>query len=544
MWKKNRCWRWMLPPGSPINHWRIATMQTMKRSVVSLFVSLVVSPVSALLIGLLIILSLSAALLLLLADAHRDIDSHARDDADRLALMVEREVSRNVDLIDLSIQGVADGVEQPPLMHLPIALRDQALFSRAAAARYIRNVSVFDANGLLVANSLDADQTMDSAFLGSFLAARRENAASGLLVGHPYLAKDRITRLVTFSRSVRTPNGRFDGVVIATVNLNYFSEVLLDLHLGHWTVINVSLSDGTELIRTLEPEDLLPMRAKGDNLAQRLGDKCVLWLTRVIAPSTADRVIRAQRPVAGTPMVVTVNLPASEVFADWVRRCTQVVLLCVLVSLIFAVLLVFLAHTLRMRARSEAAVEHLATTDALTELHNRRAFDQTYTHEFERIRALGTAISVLFVDVDNFKLYNDHYGHVAGDRALQAVARALRTCVKRSADFVCRYGGEEFVVVLPDNDMTAAMAMAEKIRMTVHQLALAHDTTEMGVLTCSIGIASVDGADPLYSENLLENADRALYAAKRAGRNRVVHFDNIRAAEQENSSLSPLSAGG
>jgi diguanylate cyclase (GGDEF)-like protein len=521
-------------------------MQTMKRSLTrpfsSLFVRLVAGPVSALLIGLLIILSLSAALLLLLADAHQDIDSHARDDADRLALMVEREVSRNVDLIDLSIQGVADGVEQPPLMHLPLALRDQTLFSRAAAARYIRNVSVFDANGKLIANSLDADQTLDAAFLNPFVAARRENAnaAGGLVVGHPYLAKDRITRLVTFSRSVRTPDGKFDGVVIATVNLNYFSEVLLDLHLGHWTVINVSLSDGTELIRTLEPEYL----SQSDGLAQRLGNKWVLWLTHAIAPSTADQVIRAQRPVAGTPMVVTVNLPASEVFADWVRRCTQVALLCVLVSLVFAVLLVFLAHTLRMRARSEAAVEHLATTDALTELHNRRAFDQTYTQEFERIRALGASISVLFVDVDNFKLYNDHYGHVAGDRALQAVARALRSCVKRSSDFVCRYGGEEFVVVLPDNDRAAAMAMAEKIRMTVHQLALAHAATEIGFLTCSIGIATVDGADPLYSENLLENADRALYAAKRAGRNRAVHFDSIiPAAKRDHSSLAPLPAG-
>jgi len=483
--------------------------------------SSVVSPVAALSVGLLLILSLSAALLVLLADAHQAIDAHAHDDADRLALMVEREISRNVDLIDLSIQGVADDIEQPTVMSLPITLRNQTLFSRAAAARYIRCVSVFDAGGELIANSLDSGEKLDPLFRNLFSAARQDVGSNQLLVGYPYLANDGITRLVTFSRIVRTTDGKFDGMVTATVDLNYFSEVLLDLHIGYRTVIQVSLRQGPELIRTLEPESRVSAHT---TLAQRLGEKFANGLARAMDRNSTGGAMTAQRAVPGTPMVVTVSLSSTDVFADWMQRCTQVMLLCVVVSLIFAALSAYLAHTLQMRARSEAAVDRLATTDALTELHNRRAFDRTYKHELEQTNTTGSAISVLFVDIDNFKLYNDHYGHVAGDHALQAIAREIRNCAKRSSDFVCRYGGEEFVVVLPGDDQAAATALAEKMRQAIQQLAIPHEATDIGTLTGSIGVASFNGGGSHGSASLLENADRALYAAKQAGRNRVCHW--------------------
>jgi hypothetical protein len=306
----------------------------------------VLGPVVALSIGLLVILSLAIALLVLLADEHKDIGSHAHDDADRLALVVEREVSRNVDLIDLSIEAVVDGVEQPDLMSLPAALRDQALFSRAAAARYIRDVSVFDSNGTLVAQSLDLEQKLHPPLGRAFLSARQRSAANRLLVGHPYLASDRITRLVTFSRSIWTTEGKFDGVVIATVNLNDFSELLLDVQNGCRTVVQVSLRDGTKLLRTLECEDRL--RAS-DNVVQRLGEKFARRLARAIDPGTAGGAITGQWGVVGAPMVVTVSLSSSDVFADWMQRCVRMTLLFLAVSIVVAALSAYLAYTLRVR---------------------------------------------------------------------------------------------------------------------------------------------------------------------------------------------------
>jgi hypothetical protein len=306
----------------------------------------VLGPVVALSIGLLVIVSLAGALLVLLADEHKDIGSHARKDADRLALVVEREISRNVDLIDLSIEAVVDGVEQPDLMGLPLALRDQALFSRAAAARYIRNVSVFDANGTLVAQSLDSEQKLDAPLRRAFLAGREQSAMNQLLIGHPYLASDRITRLVTFSRSVWTTDGKFDGVVIATVNLNDFSELILDVQNGYRTVVRVSLRDGTGLLRTREREDRLPT---SDNAMQRLGERFALWLARVIDPGTARGAIMARWGVVGAPMVVTVSVSSPDVFADWTERCVRLTLLFLAVSLVIAAVSAYLAYTLRVR---------------------------------------------------------------------------------------------------------------------------------------------------------------------------------------------------
>ncbi len=300
----------------------------------------VLGPAVALSIGFLVILLLAVALLALLAGEHKDIDSHARDDADRLALVVEREISRNVDLIDLSIEAVVDGVEQPDLMGLSPALRDQALFSRAAAARYIRNVSVFDANGTLVAHSLDSEKKRDPPLRQAFLVARERSAANQLLIGHPYLAGDRITRLVTFSRSIWTTDRKFDGVVIATVNLNDFSELILDVQNGDRTVVQVSLRDGTELLRTREREDRSPI---SDSAVQRLGEQFALRLARVIDPGAARGAITARWGVVGAPMVVTVSLSSSDVFADWTQRCVRIALIFLAVSLVVAAVSAYLA---------------------------------------------------------------------------------------------------------------------------------------------------------------------------------------------------------
>jgi len=304
----------------------------------------VLGPAVALSIGLLIILSFAVALLVLLADEHKNIGSHARNDADRLALVVEREISRNVDLIDLSIEAVVDGVEQPDLMGLPLALRDQALFSRAAAARYIRNVSVYDSNGTLIAHSLDSEQKTDPPLRHAFLAAREQSAANQLLIGHPYLASDRITRLVTFSRSIWATDGKFDGAVIATINLNDLSELILDVQNGDGTVVRISLRDGTELLRTREREDRLPI---SDNAVQRLGEKFAHRLARAIDPGAPRGAITARWGVVGAPLVVAVSLSSSDVFADWTQRCLRISLFFLAVSLVVAALSAYLAYTTR-----------------------------------------------------------------------------------------------------------------------------------------------------------------------------------------------------
>lgn len=165
----------------------------------------------------------------------------------------------------------------------------------------------------------------------------------------------------------------------------------------------------------------------------------------------------------------------------------------------------------------------LSATDSLTGLANRRNFDEVWEAEWQRAVRQGQRLAIAMIDVDFFKLYNDHYGHQAGDECLKLVAHVLTTSVQRSGELVARYGGEEFVAILPGLDETEAYETAQRIRAAVESQNICHSWgTAAGVVTVSIGVAS---RVPRMGDNpssLLQEADKALYRAKHEGRNRIL----------------------
>jgi diguanylate cyclase (GGDEF)-like protein/PAS domain S-box-containing protein len=166
-------------------------------------------------------------------------------------------------------------------------------------------------------------------------------------------------------------------------------------------------------------------------------------------------------------------------------------------------------------------LEKLATTDALTSLANRRHFDEHLATEVARAARNGEPLSLVLCDVDNFKRYNDRYGHPSGDACLAAVARVLEGLVRRPTDLAARYGGEEFALVLPSTNEEGASAIALRLREAVRELNIAHDDNEgRGKVTVSAGVATVIGG--WTSAEVVALADRALYEAKTGGRDRHV----------------------
>jgi diguanylate cyclase (GGDEF)-like protein/PAS domain S-box-containing protein len=184
---------------------------------------------------------------------------------------------------------------------------------------------------------------------------------------------------------------------------------------------------------------------------------------------------------------------------------------------------------------ANAELVHLASTDGLTGLNNRRRFDEAIGPEWRRAAREKRPLSLLILDVDRFKSFNDQYGHQEGDACLRAVAQALERCVGRPADFVARYGGEEFVVLLPGTNEAGAAMLGEQIRATIVELRIVHEgnAAHGGVVTASIGSATCvpttnrdDASSTLTDPNaLIAAADQALYEAKRTGRNRVMAHD-------------------
>jgi two-component system chemotaxis family response regulator WspR len=172
-------------------------------------------------------------------------------------------------------------------------------------------------------------------------------------------------------------------------------------------------------------------------------------------------------------------------------------------------------------ARANLELQQLAALDGLTGIANRRRFDEAIRIEWQRARRHQAPLSLLLCDVDHFKGYNDSLGHPAGDLCLKKTAAVLTEQLKRPADLVARYGGEEFAILLPDTGLAGALKLAEDCRRHLEQLALPHPAAPGGAVTMSIGVASSMPGDASTIEELVAAADRALYDAKRSGRNRV-----------------------
>jgi diguanylate cyclase (GGDEF)-like protein len=184
-----------------------------------------------------------------------------------------------------------------------------------------------------------------------------------------------------------------------------------------------------------------------------------------------------------------------------------------------------------------------ARTDALTGVANRRAFDEFLAQSWARAQAEGLSLSLLMVDVDHFKAFNDRYGHQDGDHCLQRVVDALGTCLRRPVDLLARWGGEEFAVLITDADGAAARPVAERICQAVAGRGLAHaDSSCARVVTVSVGLASArpDANAALTAQDLIRQADEALYRAKASGRNRVC-ADSDGATDRE--SAAPCQEG-
>lgn len=173
--------------------------------------------------------------------------------------------------------------------------------------------------------------------------------------------------------------------------------------------------------------------------------------------------------------------------------------------------------------KANRELQRLASIDGLTQISNRRRFDECMEKEWKRMIREQSMMSLILCDIDFFKFYNDNYGHQEGDKCLQAVAQAINSALKRPADLVARYGGEEFAVILPNTDSKGASFLVERIRDNIRELKIPHAYSKIDQhVTLSLGVSTAVPNQEISYETLIESADKALYEAKKQGRNRVV----------------------
>ena len=181
-------------------------------------------------------------------------------------------------------------------------------------------------------------------------------------------------------------------------------------------------------------------------------------------------------------------------------------------------------------ADAYSTLETLAVTDALTGLANRRSFDQCLATEWRRATRDRKPLSLLLIDVDLFKTYNDTYGHLRGDSCLKQIAEAAQDVVSRPGDLVARFGGEEFAAILPNTGKSGALQIAHDICAVMRNRQLPHSSNPLGIVTVSVGCATLTPQLGERTACLIDRADKALYQAKRTGRNRACSHHSTTAA--------------
>lgn len=167
------------------------------------------------------------------------------------------------------------------------------------------------------------------------------------------------------------------------------------------------------------------------------------------------------------------------------------------------------------------SIDEISKFDFLTNVYNRRHFDKILTEEWNKNEQANNPLAIIMIDIDNFKEYNDKYGHVEGDKCLQNISRIIKNVINQSNNVVSRYGGEEFIALISNSDLEKAKCIAENIRKSIEGLGIPHEASEHEIVTVSIGVATAIPNMQLKSEDLIVMADQALYRAKSSGKNRV-----------------------
>ena len=457
---------------------------------------------------------------MIVLETRRHVWSEAKTFGTDVATLVETAIAREFEVYDLSLVAVAENAADPAVLALPPALKRKAMFDYSAEASDLGRLLVLDRNGRVVEASHDQSPLGLDLSDRDYFRVQRSDTGLGLYLAGPFMSRISHMPSMAISRRLSTADGSFAGVAVGTVHLAFFDRLFTSIHLPPGSSVMLMKRDGTILTRAPSPESYIGRKVRedilGEALAQNAGSYC-----RISGVDGVERLF-ASRRIGTLPLYVTVGLSTQTIFANWRWEMAVIGIGFAILSALIVLLGLNLSGELRRRGEAERGLAELASTDYLTGLANRRKFDEVLEAEWRRGARASSQLSLLMVDGDFFKSFNDTYGHLEGDRVLRAIATALKTCVDRPGDLVARYGGEEFAVLLPATAGEGALIIAAAVRASIDGLELAHAATPSGRLTVSIGVSCRIPDASCAAETLVQAADAALYLAKDQGRDRVV----------------------
>jgi diguanylate cyclase (GGDEF)-like protein len=468
-------------------------------------------------VGVIICIGFAATCWVVVAEMARRDRSAAVLAATNVIATISADIARNIELYDLSLQAVQEGLNVPNFYLIPPAMRQMILFDRSATARDLGGILALDRDGNVIADSRTEQHNSRVYADRPYFVFHRDNPTFTTRVSPPEI-NTRAEHVIRVSRRMTDANGQFSGVVVGTLRLSYFNHLLKQVQLGDDDALTIVHTSGRIVMRAPFDIATIGRDIKQSNILQRISAEGAGSFEATAGIDGIKRLYVFQQ-VEGNPLSISYGASLNGIYANWKTLALQIFILVLALCAMNMAMVIFLARSLERRAAAELALYKLATIDGLTGLANRRTFDQTLAKEWARAQRDCSALALLMIDADQFKSYNDSFGHQAGDTALKAISECIANVTRRGSDFSARYGGEEFVVLLPGASVSEALQIGETLRLAIVGLREDQQGRLDSTPTVSVGIASMKPRVGLETKDLLKASDNALYQAKAQGRN-------------------------
>jgi len=464
---------------------------------------------------------------------YRAAFASARDSVTNLARATAQHAEDAIRQVDVLTAALGERVEGDGLQNINVLRIHKLLVQQSKIMPQLHGLFIYGSDGQWIVTDKEAIPEPANNADRDYFQYHRTHDDRNVRIGEVVRSRSTDDLIIPISRRLNNPDGSFAGVLLGTIKVSYFVDYYGDFKIDDKGALVLAMRSGTILVRRPFIASVVGKSLANSEVFKSYLPNSNVGIAEVKAVIDDTERLYGYRALTTYPLVVEAGLSRESITAPWRRDLLKTGFVLVFLIAVLAIFGLIVLSQLRQRMVMERELRHahqamrdMALTDSLTGLGNRRRLDSALLDEIRLAKRQRSSISLIMLDVDYFKRYNDRYGHAAGDDCLSAVGGAIQQAVKRPGDLAVRYGGEEFTVLLPNTDSAGAKQVAQDILEAIRSLSIEHSEHPLGKVTASAGITtSQPSIEEVSPATLLKSADAQLYSAKQRGRNRWCFAD-------------------
>lgn len=459
---------------------------------------------------------------------YRSAFDSARDSVTNLARATAQHAEDAIRQVDVVTGTLGERVEGDGLQNINVPRIHKLLVQQSKIMPQLHGLFIYGADGQWIVTDKETTPEPVNNADRDYFQYHRTHEDKNVRIGEVVKSRSTNDLIIPISRRLNNLDGSFAGVLLGTIKASYFVDYYGDFKIDDKGALVLAMRNGTILVRRPFIASVVGKSLADSEIFKRYLPNASQGIAEVKAVVDDTERLYGYRALTTYPLVVEAGLSRDSIIAPWRRDLLKTGWVLVVLIGVLAVFGLIVLSQLRQRMvterklrRAHQAMRDMALTDSLTGLGNRRRLDTALPEQIRLAARQGSTLSLIMLDVDYFKRYNDSYGHAAGDDCLGAVGTAIQQAVKRPGDLAVRYGGEEFTVLLPNTDGAGAAQVAEEILQAIRALDIEHCAHPLGKVTASAGITTARPSfESVTPASLIKAADALLYVAKHQGRNR------------------------